>query len=71
MIFTADNLKLIVEQLWSDRTIAAQAVGCSPRTLKRYITGETSPSSRVCGMIRRAISARMSELMSIGAPFLE
>lgn len=71
MIFTADNLRLIVDQLWGDRTDAAQAVGCSPRTLKRYITGETSPSARVCGMIRRAVTARMSEIMAIGAPFLE
>lgn len=68
MILTPANINEAVMTLWGRGRLndAAEAIGCDPRTLKRWLEKKTKPPARFSGSIRRAIIARVEEVEAVG-----
>lgn len=68
MILTPAAIRETILCLWGRGRLgeAAEEIGCSTKTVTRWINKETDPPARFCGAIRRAASRRIAQVVAQG-----
>jgi hypothetical protein len=65
MILTGENVREAILTLWGIGHLkeAADAIGCSERTVRRWVKEMHEPQARYAGAIRRAVKDRANDLL--------
>jgi Sec-independent protein translocase protein TatA len=68
MILTPAVIRETILVLWGRGRLneAAKSIGCSTKTVTRWINEETDPPARFCGAIRRAATRRIADVIAQG-----